>query len=191
MIDNFEQVKKLLNFDTEDDFYFLQIMKRKKENSDMTNHSKIVDEMFIRSNEYLDSKKEYIVKMCNMFNARATIRLNRRSFKTCSLQTLSSLAQQIANGQFQRIDRLYSSVIGKSHNEPVKRWIVDIDQPEINPDMLETIERIKPVGKKLIDIIPSKSGFHIITSPFDVSEFVKVFPNIDIHKDNPTNLYIP
>lgn len=166
-------------------------MKRKKENSDMTNHSKIVDEMFIRSNEYLDSKKEYIVKLCNMFNARATIRLNRRSLKTCSLQTLSSLAQQIANGQFQRIDRLYSSVIGKSHNEPVKRWIIDIDQPEINPDMLETIERIKPVGKKLIDIIPSKSGFHIITSPFDVSEFVKVFPNIDIHKDNPTNLYIP
>lgn len=191
MIDNFEQVKKLLNYDTEDDFYFLQIMKRKKENYDMTNHSKIVDEMFIRSNEYLDSKKEYIMKMCNMFNARATIRLNRRSFKMCSLQTLSSLAQQIANGQFQRIDRLYSSVIGKYHNETVKRWIVDIDQPEINPDLLETIERIKPVGKKLIDIIPSKSGFHIITSPFDVSEFVKVFPNIDIHKDNPTNLYIP
>jgi len=57
--------------------------------------------------------------------------------------------------------------------------------------MLPTIERIKPIGNKLIDIIPSKNGYHVITSPFDVSEFSKSFPNIDIHKDNPTNLYIP
>ena len=191
MIDNFEQVKKLLNYNSEDDFYFLQIMRRKKENPSLTSNTKIIDELFINSNEYLETKKEYIIQMCNMFNARATIRLNRRSYKTCSLQSLSNLAQQIANGQSPNVSRLYSSVVGKYHNEPVKRWIVDIDQKEIDSTMLPTLERIKPIGNKLIDIIPSKNGHHIITSPFDVSEFSKMFPNIDIHKDNPTNLYIP
>ena len=191
MIDNFEQIKKLLNFNSEDDFYFLQIMRRKKENPTLTSNTKIIDELFINSNQYLDAKKEYIIQMCNMFNARATLRLNRRSYKTCSLQSLSNLAQQIANGQSPNVSRLYSSVVGKYHNEPVKRWIVDIDQKEIDNTMLPTLERIKPIGNKLIDIIPSKNGYHIITSPFDVSEFSKIFPYIDIHKDNPTNLYIP
>lgn len=191
MVDNFEQVKKLLNYNSEDDFYFLQIMRRKKENPTLTSNTKIIDELFIDSNEYLDTKKEYIIQMCNMFNARATIRLNRRSYKTCSLQSLSNLAQQIANGQSPNVSRLYSSVVGKYHNEPIKRWIIDIDQKEIDSTMLPTLERIKPIGNKLIDIIPSKNGYHIITSPFDVSEFSKIFPNIDIHKDNPTNLYIP
>lgn len=190
MVDNFEQIKKLLNYNSEDDFYFLQIMRRKKENPTLTSNTKIIDELFINSNEYLDTKKEYIIQMCNMFNARATIRLNRRSYKTCSLQSLSNLAQQIANGQSPSVSRLYSSVVGKYHNEPFKRWIIDIDQKEIDSTMLPTLERIKPIGNKLIDIIPSKNGYHIITSPFDVSEFSKSFPNIDIHKDNPTNLYI-
>jgi hypothetical protein len=191
MVDNFEQIKKLLNYNSEADFYFLQIMRRKKENPTLTSNTKIIDELFINSNEYLDTKKEYIIQMCNMFNARATIRLNRRSYKTCSLQSLSNLAQQIANGQSPNVSRLYSSVVGKYHNEPIKRWIIDIDQKEIDSTMLPTLERIKPIGNKLIDIIPSKNGYHIITSPFDVSEFSKMFPNIDIHKDNPTNLYIP
>lgn len=191
MVDNFEQIKKLLNYNSEDDFYFLQIMRRKKENPTLTSNTKIIDELFINSNEYLDTKKEYIIQMCNMFNARATIRLNRRSYKTCSLQSLSNLAQQIANGQSPNVSRLYSSVVGKYHNEPIKRWIIDIDQKEIDSTMLPTLERIKPIGNKLIDIIPSKNGYHVITSPFDVSEFSKSFPNIDIHKDNPTNLCIP
>ena len=49
----------------------------------------------------------------------------------------------------------------------------------------------RPMGDKLIAILPTKNGKHIITSPFDVSQFRQQYPNIDIHKDNPINLYIP
>jgi len=35
MIDNFEQIKKLLTFETEDDFYFGQILQRKKEHPEL------------------------------------------------------------------------------------------------------------------------------------------------------------
>jgi hypothetical protein len=44
---------------------------------------------------------------------------------------------------------------------------------------------------KILASIPSKSGIHIITNPFNLAEFTKAFPSIEVHKNNPTNLYIP
>ena len=49
----------------------------------------------------------------------------------------------------------------------------------------------RPIGQKVISIVPTKSGVHLISKPFDLQEFTKKYPHIDIHKDNPTNLYIP
>jgi hypothetical protein len=39
MVDNFEIIKSLLQFDSEDDFYHLQILKRKKENPELGSNS--------------------------------------------------------------------------------------------------------------------------------------------------------
>ena len=39
--------------------------------------------------------------------------------------------------------------------------------------------------------IPSKSGIHLITNPFNLAKFSLKWPRIEIHKNNPTNLYIP
>jgi hypothetical protein len=49
----------------------------------------------------------------------------------------------------------------------------------------------QPEGVKTIEIIPTKNGFHYITYRFDVMEFKKHYPDIDIQKKNPTILYIP
>ena len=57
-------------------------------------------------------------------------------------------------------------------------------------EVLDFIRGIEPVGEKLVSVIPSKSGCHIITTPFNPVSFTKVFPKIAIQKDNPTNLYI-
>jgi len=43
---------------------------------------------------------------------------------------------------------------------------------------------------KVIDLIPSKSGYHLITNPFNLAKFKKLYP-VDVQKDAPTNLYIP
>jgi len=39
--------------------------------------------------------------------------------------------------------------------------------------------------------IPSRNGLHLITLPFSLKDFKKKFPDIEVHKDNPTNLFIP
>ena len=46
-------------------------------------------------------------------------------------------------------------------------------------------------GPKIEAVIPTKNGHHLITKRFDVLEFKKEYPNIDIQKKNPTLLYLP
>ena len=50
---------------------------------------------------------------------------------------------------------------------------------------------LRPEGPKVEADIPANSGVHLITKRFDVTEFKKQFPNIDIQKKNPTLLYYP
>jgi len=53
------------------------------------------------------------------------------------------------------------------------------------------IDNLRPEGPKVEVVIPTKSGVHLITKRFDVMEFKKQYPDIDIQKKNPTLLYYP
>ena len=44
-------------------------------------------------------------------------------------------------------------------------------------------------GAKVIINIPTKSGYHLITTPFNLQQFKEEYPDIDVHKNNPTLLY--
>ena len=81
-IDNFELIKPLLEFEQEDDeYYVIFILKRRKDNPEMKDNLKIIKEYYISSVDYLESKKEEIIKLCEIFNARAVINLNKRVIK--------------------------------------------------------------------------------------------------------------
>ena len=49
--------------------------------------------------------------------------------------------------------------------------------------------RIEPFGQKVVACLPTKNGYHLITNPFRLDKFKEMYPNIDIHKNNPTLLY--
>jgi len=46
-------------------------------------------------------------------------------------------------------------------------------------------------NSKIYTQIPTKNGYHIITKPFNLKQFKDKYPDIDVHKNNPTILYIP
>jgi hypothetical protein len=50
---------------------------------------------------------------------------------------------------------------------------------------------VDQLGDKVVAIIPTKNGFHFITKRFDVMEFKKQFPEIEIQKKNPTLIFLP
>ena len=195
MVDNFNLIKPLLSFDSPDDFYFMQLIQRRKENPSMQKNSRAVKNWLIRSVEQLEDYKSDIVSFAEHFNARATIRLNKRSYKQCAFETLSALAKNLSVDDFTPVDKVYASVMGSFHADKNKKWFLDAD--DIAPDsqtvtdIANFIRDLQPVGDKLVAVIPSRSGCHVITKPFNPQTFVKEFPKICIQKDTPTNIYIP
>ncbi len=195
MIDNIDVVKSLLNFSEPGDFYMLYVFKRKKDQpeGERDNHQSVrtIKTYCVDSIEYLDKRYDEIKQLCEMFKARAYIHVQKQNHKDVSLEMLSSLAQRIKNGS-QNQKGLFDSVVGQIKTQE-KRWIVDIDTKDkkflrdITMDLME----IQPVGSKVEKVVPTKNGFHLITQKFNVMEFSKLYPDVDIQKKNPTLLYYP
>jgi hypothetical protein len=104
---------------------------------------------------------------------------------------LVDLAQRIKSGQHQQ-QNLFDSIVRQMKTYE-KRWIVDVDtkDEDIILNIRYTINTIRPEGLKIHRTIPTKNGVHLITDRFDVMEFKKHYPEIDIQKKNPTLLYYP
>lgn len=196
MINNIFAIKPLLHFQSEDDFYHLQILKRKKEHPELGSNSYVVKTYYIRSVEYLEKKFPEIVSLCEFHNARAYINLNVRSFERTAFQTLKKVTDQIMNKDFKSVRKAYESVCGEFGAGRDKRWIVDIDHAphttvEYVDKLIAYIKAALPEGGLILARIPTKNGFHLITSPFRLDTFKEVYPDIDVHKNNPSILYIP
>jgi hypothetical protein len=198
MIDNKEQIEKLLTFEKEHDFYFLQVIQRKKDHPEGTvvgsnNSSRLIKGYYIYSLEQLNNYYKEITMLCELFEARACINLNKRNATDVSLRMLARLADNIRNGHPEISAALFNTVCGETHSETDKKWIVDIDYALNDDDyfnLVDFLHDLEPLGNKVITSIPSKSGSHIITKPFNLEKFKKVYGH-DVHKNNPTNLYIP
>jgi hypothetical protein len=204
MIDCIELIKDLLVFETNDDFYFLQILQRKKENPNLGSNSKVIKNYYITSTQHLIDKYDEIKSLCNMFNARASLRLNKRSFEKVAFKSLENFANVMQTKEYKHIMNCYDKACGLLNNEKQKKWIVDIDKDELVwlEQIINSVQESEPNGNKVIIQLPTKSGVHLITKPFNVIQFKENLKNelskysmdevtIDIHKDNPINLYIP
>jgi len=202
MVNNFDLIKNNLTFENDDEFFHTQIICRSKDNeSQSKNHIKIKD-YYIDSLKKLNKLKPEIIKICDVLNARAYINLNKRSYKKIALQTLKTISESLVNEQYKSIKSCYSTTCGRysSTNKEDKRWLVDIDGlygSKINlfkewiEELIKDINNSEPIGKKDIFINPTKNGIHLITKPFDLRKFKEKYPFIEIHKNNPTILYIP
>ena len=191
MVDNLELIKPFLLFDSEDDFYHLQIIKRKKENPELGSNSYIVKTYSITSVEHLEKVYPEIKAICDFHQARAGINLNVRSFEKIAFHALRKLTDVIMNKDFKSARKSYDSVCGAYSAGKNKSWIIDIDVTDMSTvrSVSGSIFDVDPLGEKVKAILPTKNGFHLITTPFNLSK-VK-FENIDIHKNNPTILYVP
>lgn len=193
MIDNIKLILPFLKFESKDDFYYLQILQRKKENPQLGSNSRVIKNYYIISEEYLLDRYDEIKKLCEIFNARAMIRLNKRSFEKVGFKCMTNLANTMANKEYSFLKASYDRACGLGHNDNEKKWILDIDiiNEEFDREVQLFINNIIPAGGKILGNFKSKNGHHLITKPFNLQEFSQKYPEIEVHKDNPTNLYIP
>lgn len=194
MINNIELIKEILNFENEGDFYMLYVFKRKKDQTtDKANHQSVrtIKTYCVESVEYLEKRYDEIKQLCEMFKARAYIQVQKQNHKDVAMNMITEIVNRIQSGQINQ-KHVFDSVVGQIKTQE-KRWIVDIDvkDRELVGNVWKFINSIRPEGPKIELAIPTKSGYHLITKRFDVMEFKKKYPDIDIQKKNPTLLYYP
>lgn len=196
-VDNFDLIKKhIKTSDDGSEFYMLQIMRRTKDQVgyDGKHKQSIIKSYFISSPEYLESKRDEIVGLCEMFNARAYINLNKKSYKQVSLKALEILAGKIAHEDY-NIKSLYESACGQTGAcDGLKTWIVDFDSKDLGElDRIKAIiDSIDPKGvNKIVETVPTRHGYHLITRPFNKKVFYEMYnESISIHDNNPTLLFM-
>ena len=200
MIDNFNKIAQLLHFPTKDNFYFVQVLQRKKDHKGTAlggsnNNSRLIKSYHISSEEKLFIHKEEMIALAEVFNARIGINLNPRSFEKAAFQLLEKVAHQMQNKNFYDVRKAYDSVCGNYHAEMDKRWLIDVDTKDgselvsIEKTVRDLQESIKNRDYCILACIETKNGFHLITNPFNLMEFSKAHPKVEVHKNNPTLLY--
>lgn len=202
MVDNKEIIKPLLIFPNKDCFYFVQIIQRKKDHKGerlggSNNNSRLIKAYYIKSIDQLEIHWEEMVKLAEVFNARVSINLNPRNFRKAAFHTIQKIANQMSNDVFNEVHKAYNSVCGEYHSEMDKRWILDIDKEDL-PKFDEILQFVQDLHDEIqnrdyniLAVLPTKSGKHIITNPFNLDKFSKKYPEISVHKNNPVNCYIP
>ena len=191
MIDNFKLIKSLLTFSNDDIYYHLQILRRGKDHPELPAANRVIKPYFICSLENLDYVEDEIKKLCEFFGARAYINLAPKSIKKTTMLQLKYLAQRAYEGDFKKIWKSWNTCAGEIKGEE-PRWVVDIDDGNLKWNyIMDDIDTLEPysIDTKYITNIPTKSGWHIITTPFNLQQFKEKYPNIDVHKNNPTLLY--
>lgn len=205
MTDNFEQYKEYITnefkqsvLEEGDTYFVIELIRRGKDNPDNPAANYHFKNYYLRKPEDLDKYKEEIIKLCELLKLRAYASVNYKSFKQVTLNTLAELAQRVSNGDFHKSYNVYESCSGSYCNSKNKRWVIDIDNCDLDDEKVQSIKNIihncEPNGNKMITSFPTKSGIHLITKPFDRMEFqdvLRYFPweHPEIKKNHLTLLY--
>ena len=197
-----EQFSSLYGDDSsvkDDTFYNVVLIGRKKDNALVDDK---VKSYTINDVYDLDKYKQEIIAVCDALKVRAYISVNYKSHRQVALKAMVEIANYSLQDYFKSSRGLYDSVVAKFVDHKKQLWIIDVDKDdsfgksvdELTDLYIKTIESCKPY-KKIVTIIPTKSGKHIITHPFDASEFylkigelVKLGRNL-IKKNDVTLLY--
>lgn len=224
MVDNFDLIRSYMQRQAldwkEGDCYYVQLLRRqaddplidgKKDPKYHGNmHSRSIKDYFIKSIDHLNDVEEDIKTLCNTFNVRAYIRLNKRNYKGIALQMLKHIAEQAASGEtYSSPFHMVASAAGTSCAAGKdKTWLIDVDkeyvpyvdeiremilQCEPNPENIEKY-RMNLIDKEMAKqwyinnkffTVPTKNGLHIICPPFNRQTFLKLWSKSDNLKDLP------
>lgn len=211
IVNNLEQIKGLIAGCGKDEFYMLQIIHRTKdgktkyESPDQKSREQVIKTYFVSSPEYLEKKMDEIIDLCRMFNARALINLNKKSWRQVSLKSLEITAQALAKeGKEEKWWKPFKSAVESACGQTGavdgnKLWVIDIDtkDPDDFNKHVDIINQCEPLDvEKVVTTIPTVHGYHLITHPFNRQKFMTIFkatfPDIKddpIKDNNPTILY--
>ena len=195
MIDNFDLIKSLFYFKEANNLFFhLQVIRRGKDNPNLPAANRTIMTYYVQSAEHLEKIKDEVISLCEMFGARAYINVTTKSMADLGKFALFRLSERVYNGDFKKIYKIFNSAAGELKGLS-SRFLIDIDDRCSKQEVLDWLDHYFETSSDnryyLFAEVPTKNGVHLITDPFNLNAFKFGFPNIDVHKNNPTILYIP
>ena len=207
MTDNFDRyidfIRMIGDFpeDTEgnlpDKYYVVELVRRGKDNKDLPAANYHFKNYYIYSINHLNKYKQEIIDICNLLKLRAYCSVNYKLMSQVALDTIAECTRRIAMHDCRRFYSIFESASGKFVDRGNSLWIVDVD--DVTED--STIEALEALidnmksgyNKNVIYKMPTKSGIHLITHPFNLQQFNLEWNNnllsVDIKKNHLTLLY--
>ena len=199
IVDNFNLFRQLMNWNSPDEFYFVQILIRGKDGHNEVgvngnNKNRLIKFYTIRSLEDLNKFEPEIKAICKAINGRAYVHPTKRSFNEVADECLRVTTDvYLSKTNNVGLKAAYSTACGKSFITKDKKFIIDLDDDDVNKkeQIIEFIEdHCEPFNRiKYLYSVPTAHGLHLITAPFNKAKFIENFSGIDVHTNNPTLLY--
>ena len=181
-IDNFDIIKKHLDFKSLLDRYIVHILRRPKDCEELSNRlgsneaQRLIRTYYIDSLDYFEKKIPAIKELCHSCNARAYIIPQVKDNFECLLNLGKKIFDTIQNKNYSvKPEHLIRQAYCEYHKSRKKVWILDLDDEEMYGWKLEQVVELvkkwlKEAGKSEDDmyVVPTKHGHHIITSPFNL-----------------------
>lgn len=204
MVDNFNLIRPLLDFGGELDFLTVSLILRKVDHTttygNKNNSARIIKIYHFFTIEKFYEKEEEIKALCELFGCRAGVYLNKRNLKKVSTAMMVRLAENINSENWNCLGTL-DTIIGTSRPGD-KIQFLDCDSQEEYENVLTVLNDpwLRPYEvNKIIAVIPTNKGKHVVTKRFDKEYFKVKMNELDITFNlveklqiiNPCALYYP
>lgn len=208
-IDNFDNVRRMMSFnDNGDTLYFVEIIKRKKDNPNMIDSREFLKQYYFKSIDEFNDAEGTIKTLCKALGARAYIYLNARSSAEVDKYT------KIYADRFRRhrgmAERFSNNpkafAAGRSFDDPSRPLcFIDIDSDD-DKDIDMALKIIRDSGiKPIFQYRSMNNGLHVVLpdkeaakkldfTPINgnlngLSQFYKNNAKVSVEIDKPTLLY--
>lgn len=159
-------------------FFVVMLVRRGKDHKNLPAANYTFKQYYFDSIEKFDKLKNEMIKCCDIFGLRAYVSVNVKSKEQLSKACSLKYAENIFNGEYKKPWMIFDHMFGKIPAKNEDRWIIDIDDvyPEIiDIKLLAIYDAINQCeskyDKKVIQEIPTKTGCHLITHPFNSKRF--------------------
>lgn len=188
MVDNSAIIRKYVpEVNDGDSFIYTEMLDRSKTKGN--NSNRLLKSFYHRSKEEFDEQLPVIKKLCDEAGARAYTRIGLHSWKKVGKEFTKMVVEASLTGNFAGMKSLYRHAAG-TVKPLVPYWFYDVDDLS-SPGYFLLLQELRDVDR-LVEMIPSRRGMHLVCEPFDIRKISDVAAyGIVLHKNNPTNLYIP
>lgn len=191
MIDNSAAIAQFCPAqDDGDTFTYTEMLDRSKRKGN--NGHRLLKTFYHRCVDEFWEQWPTIRQLCDLTQVRACTRIAPRSYAKVGATFTRLVVEASLTANWAGMKSLYNRACGTTSPNQ-KLWLWDVDEPGQESQALEAALESRGL---FVAKIPSKRAYHLISRPFDVSSVVDgngytTAMTVQLHKDNPTNLYIP